>query len=146
MNSVNIYQGTFRECVAISKNIPEFDSPYDLVEYKKRCYGIHLTFIAEIHHKPVGFKVGYDRFQDGSFYSWMGGVLPDFRNQGIANALADHQENWAKENGFNSVNLKTRKKHKAMIQFSLNRGFVITEEIEMKPVEETRVWMEKSLI
>jgi hypothetical protein len=32
-----------------------------------------------------------------------------------------------------------------MIAFSLNRGFTITEEIQMDPDEETRIWMEKLL-
>jgi hypothetical protein len=41
--------------------------------------------------------------------------------------------------------LKTRNKHKAMISFSLDRGFTITETIENKNNLETRIWMEKIL-
>ena len=82
-------------------------------------------------------------FNNGSFYSWMGGVLPDFRQKGVASLLADLQENWAIINEYNSILLKTRKKHKAMISFFLKRGFSITEENRMNPNEETRIWMEK---
>jgi len=32
-----------------------------------------------------------------------------------------------------------------MIAFSLNRGFIITEETQITPDEETRIWMQKSL-
>jgi len=142
---IKVRQGTFRECVALSKRIPEFNPPYKIDEYKKRCNDKYLALNAIIDERQVGFKIGYDRFNDGSFYSWMGGVLPEFRRKGIASSLADFQENWALENGFQSISLKTRKKHKGMIAFSLNRGFIITEEIQMGPDEETRIWMKKEL-
>ena len=129
----------------LSFKIPEFNFPYEIKEYKKRCAGKHLALIAEIDNQPVGFKIGYDRFKNGSFYSWMGGVLPKFRRMGVAYSLANFQEKWAAENGFNSIILKTRKKHDEMIAFSLNRGFIIIEETQITPVEETRIWMEKSL-
>ena len=129
----------------LSFKIPEFNSPFEIKEYKKRCAGKHLALIAEIDNQPVGFKIGYDRFKNGSFYSWMGGVLPKFRRMGVAYSLANFQEKWAAENGFNSIILKTRKKHDEMIAFSLNRGFIIIEETQITPVEETRIWMEKSL-
>ena len=141
--AIKIRIGSFEKCVDLSFKIPEFNSPFKIKEYKKRCAGKHLAFIAEIENQPVGFKVGYDRFNNGSFYSWMGGVLPEFRKKGVASALADFQENWAKRNGYNSIILKTRKKHRAMIAFSLNRGFTITEKIQMDSEEETRIWMEK---
>ena len=142
---IEVRHGTFKECVTLSNQIPEFDNPYYLEEYEKRCGEIHLILITEIKGKPIGFKIGYDRYKEGSFYSWMGGVLPEFRQNGIANALADYQENWAKENGFGSIKLKTRNKHKAMIQFSLKRGFVIQEEIPKTPNEETRILMVKDI-
>ena len=129
----------------LSFKISEFNSPFKIKEYKKRCAGKHLALIAEIDNQPVGFKIGYDRFKNGSFYSWMGGVLPKFRRMGVAYSLANFQEKWAAENGFNSIILKTRKKHDEMIAFSLNRGFIIIEETQITPVEETRIWMEKSL-
>ena len=62
-----------------------------------------------------------------------------------AYSLANSQEKWAAENEFRSISLKTRKKHDEMIAFSLNRGFIITEETQIIPDEETRIWMQKSL-
>ena len=141
--AIKIRIGSLENCVDLSFKIPEFNSPYEIKEYKKRCAGKHLALIAEIDNQPVGFKVGYDRFNNGSFYSWMGGVLPDFRQKGVVSLLADLQENWAIINEYNSILLKTRKKHKAMIPFSLKRGFTITEENRMNLNEETRIWMEK---
>jgi len=142
---IHVREGTFQECVDLSSKIPEFDSPYKIEEYKKRCAGKYLALIAEIDNQSVGFKIGYDRLNDGSFYSWMGGVLPKFRRMGVAYSLANFQEKWAVENGFSSILLKTRQKHDEMIAFSFNRGFIITEETQITPAEETRIWMGKSL-
>jgi len=75
----------------------------------------------------------------------MGGVLPKFRRMGVAYSLANFQEKWATKNEFSSILLKTRQNHDGMIAFSLNRGFIITEETQITPVEETRIWMEKLL-
>ncbi len=142
---IHICEGSFQECVDLSSKIPEFNSPYKIEEYKKRCTGKYLALIAEIDNQSVGFKIGYDRLNDGSFYSWMGGVLPKFRRMGVAYSLANFQEKWAAKNGFSSIVLKTRQKHDGMIAFSLNRGFIITEETQIVLDEGTRIWMEKSL-
>jgi len=142
---IHICERSFQECVYLSSKIPEFNSPYKIEEYKKRCTGKYLALIAEIDNQSVGFKIGYDRLNDGSFYSWMGGVLPKFRRMGVAYSLANFQEKWATNNKFSSILLKTRQKHDGMIAFSLNRGFIITEETQITPAEETRIWMQKSL-
>lgn len=145
MNSIKIKIGRLEDAVDLAHQIPEFDNPYNIDEYKKRLLSDHLVLTAHIENEIVGFKIGYDRFNDGSFYSWMGGVLPENRNQSIAEMLADYQENWAKINGYASIRLKTRKKHEAMLSFSKKRGFVITKEIAKIPKEESRTWMEKQL-
>ena len=145
MNSIKIKIGCLEDAVNLAHQIPEFDNPYNIDEYKKRLLIDHLVLTAHFENEIVGFKIGYDRFNDGSFYSWMGGVLPENRNQSIAEILADYQENWAKINGYASIRLKTRKKHEAMLSFSKKRGFVITKEIAKIPKEESRPWMEKQL-
>jgi len=142
---ITIKENTLEDAVIISKQIAEFDIPYTIDEYQKRLQGNHLILTAYVDDLPEGFKIGYQRNGDGSFYSWMGGVLGKHRNQGIAGELANYQENWAKNNGYTSIRLKTRKKHEAMKAFSLKRGFIITEEIAKIPEEETRIWMEKQL-
>ncbi len=142
---IHIREGAFQEYVDLSSKIPEFNSPYKIEEYKKRCAGKYLVLIAEIDNQSVGFKIGYDRFNNGSFYSWMGGVLPKFRRMGVAYSLANFQEKWATKNKFSSILLKTRQKHDGMIAFSLNRGFIITEETQITPAKETRIWMQKLL-
>ena len=143
---MQIKKGSFEECIKLSKIIPEFDSPYEINEYEKRCCDIHhLALIANINKMPVGFKIGYDRYKDGSFYSWMGGVIPNFRKNGVAHQLANYQESWAIDNSFSSIQMKTRKKHKSMIKFLLKRGFLIKDKIPMENILETRIIMENLL-
>lgn len=143
---IRIREADFETCVELSNQIPEFQNPYAVPEYQKRCNNaVFLSLVAEIDNQPAGFKIGYDRFCDGSFYSWIGGVIPKYRRIGVAEALANHQENWAKQNGFASITLKTRKKHEAMIVFSMNRGFSAFKEEMKTDASETRIWMEKKL-
>lgn len=142
---ITIKTGQLKAAVELSKQLPEFEDPYTIDEYATRLKENSLVLTAYIDDKPVGFKIGYDRFKDGSFYSWMGGILPEFRKQGVADKLADHQEKWARERGYQTIRLKTRKKHKAMLEFSSKREFVITEKIPKIPKAETLIWMEKKL-
>lgn len=116
-----IKTGTIEEVVAISKLIPEFDNPHEASEYIKRLADKkYLILIAYDTDKPVGFKVGYEKYPDGSFYSWMGAVLPAYRRHQVAKKLAEVQETWAKENGYSKIQFKTRNRHTAMLLFALS--------------------------
>jgi ribosomal protein S18 acetylase RimI-like enzyme len=140
-----IHENQLENAIALSIQIPEFERPYEIEEYEKRLKGNHLILTAHGDETTFGFKIGYDRFSDGSFYSWMGGVLPEFRRQGVANTLADYQENWAKEQGYKSIKLKTRNKHESMITFAFERGFDIIDSESNEDIREMRIWLEKHL-
>ncbi len=142
---ITIHENHLEDAVAVSRQIPEFNNPYKMDEYLKRVQRNHLILTARIDGQPIGFKIGYEQNDKGTLYSWMGGVLPEYRKQGIAEMLAAYQENWARENRYTTIRIKTREKHKAMQAFSLKRGFVITEKIAKTPEQESRIWMEKIL-
>ena len=146
MDDFHIHEGNLNDAVMVSTNIPEFDNPYKIPEYSKRLDGTtHQILTAYNDHNPIAFKIGYQKHSDGSFYSWMGGVLPNYRRKGIANELADIQEAWAKKNGYISIKMQTREKHKAMLALAINRGFQITNRIENISSSNTRIWMNKPL-
>ena len=146
MKSFHIHEGKLDDAVMVSANVPEFDDPYEISEYSKRLNSaVHLILTAYDDHNPIAFKIGYHRHSDGSFYSWMGGVLPNYRRKGIANNLADRQETWAKKKGYNSIKLQTRSKHNAMLALAINRGFQITNRIEKTSSSNSRIWMNKPL-
>jgi predicted adenylyl cyclase CyaB len=141
---VSIKEGTIEQSVELSKLIPEFDDPYPKEEYEKHFSKTqYLILIAFYKNKPVGFKAGYEI--DGAFYSWMGGVLPNFRNKHIAKKLAEKQQEWTKQNGFTKIKLKTKNKHKAMLLFALSDGFIITGFEEKENMNESNIILEKEL-
>lgn len=141
---MTIEEGTIDQAIAVSKAIPSFEAPPERAEYEKRLLGVpHLILVAYEAGQAAGFKVGYQR--SGYFYSWMGGVLPHFRRRGIAKALADYQEEWAKQNNYFSITFKTRNQHKAMLLFALKNGFDIIDFEEKESVATNRIWLRKAL-
>jgi GNAT superfamily N-acetyltransferase len=129
---------------SLSASLPEFNDPYSAEAIAERLAGkLHLSLAAYVDGEPAGFKLGYER--DGEFYSWLGGVLPQYRRSGVAKALAEAQEDWAREQGYTCVNFKTRNRHKDMLIFALKNGFQITGYEEREPLEESRIWLQKQL-
>ena len=144
-SDVKIRRGTIEEAVQLSLQIPEFENPAGVATYRNRLEGKdQLILIAEID-QPCGFKVGYDREDDGTFYSWMGGVLPRYRKNGLAQALADEMEVYCRTHGYTHLRMKTRNEHKAMLQFALRNGFYITGFKSYPDPMKSRISLEKEL-
>lgn len=140
----NIKIGTITEAVALVQQIPEFINPRGADEYHKRLTNVrHLILIAYHDDQPIGFKLGYER--EGYFYSWMGGVLPTYRKEGVAQALAEQQENWACQEGFQKVIFKTRNAHVGMLIFALKNGFQIIAVTPKAQLRDYRILLEKQL-
>jgi predicted GNAT superfamily acetyltransferase len=142
-----ISEGSIKDCLEISRQIPEFsDNQYDEAEYNKRLSKAnHLILIAKIDKRAVGFKVGYEKEQDGSFYSWMGGIVPDYRKQKVAQKLAFSQEEWVKNKGYTAITFKTRNYLKPMLIFALKNGFNIIDVIPKDKISNHRIILKKLL-
>ncbi|WP_299713155.1 GNAT family N-acetyltransferase [uncultured Tenacibaculum sp.] len=84
---------------------------------------IVLTYFENL---PVGFKIGY-RYNETTFYSWVGGVLPDFRRKGIAQKLAKKQEELIKEKGYKKLRTKSMNRFKPMLILNIKNGFDIVQ-------------------
>lgn len=84
---------------------------------------IHLL-IASIDNKPVAFKLGYE-LDKWTFYSWLGGVLPEHRSIGIAEELITAQHDWCRGQGYRKVQTKTQNHWKAMLMLNIKMGFEI---------------------
>ena len=143
---IKIREGSIDEVVRISNQIPEFHTVYEKEEYHDRLRNVsHLVLVAYKEEQPVGYKVGYERDDDGSFYSWMGAVLPAFRRLHIAQSLADQQEAWAAQRGYSSIRCKTKNRLKAMQRFALGNGFDIVRLEDRDSIAERIIWMEKDI-
>ncbi len=144
-NEIVIREGSIAEVLSLSLAIPEFGQSYGGELYAERLKGRRfLVLVAVSGGKLVGFKVGY-AVEEAVFYSWMGGVLPAFRRKGVGGMLAHVQEEWAMKSGFSSMRLEIGNRQASMINFGLKRGFLITDLIKNKNVEDYRVVMEKPL-
>lgn len=126
--------------------LPEFDTLKPENYYQETLHHkAHLILTARNGSDLLGCKIGYDKFTDGSFYSWLGGVLPDYRQFGVAKALAQHQEQWAREKGYKSIKFKTQNRHKAMLHFALNNGFGIYNVKPKEQLDQYRIELVKHL-
>lgn len=96
------------------------------LEVRKRAEGQKnlLAYIAYEHQVPIAFKLGYEHSPE-VFYSWLGGVLPDYRGQGIAGELLRLQHQKIKELGYKSVRTYSRNQFKDMMILNLKNGFRI---------------------
>ncbi|MEM7571347.1 MAG: GNAT family N-acetyltransferase [Bacteroidota bacterium] len=136
-----VRQASIQKAVDFSQLI--FDQAPDPTAYRARFAGVpHLILVAENNTSIVGFKVGYER--DGFWYSWLGGVHPDFRRQGIANLLADEQDRWAQAQNYPHVTCKTRNNNSTMQIWALRRGFHLIELQKRDRWEEHRVVLRKT--
>lgn len=144
---IQIVEGTLEEALDVLRHLTEFERLGDNNYYFDKIHDRdHLVLIAKIESEIVGCKVGYDKFNDGSFYSWLGGVIPEYREAGVARKLASTQEEWAKEKGYVSIKFKTLNRHKGMIIFAIKNGF---EMYNIKPkdeLEDYRIQMTKELL
>lgn len=145
--SVTIRTGTIEEVLMIQRQIPELKNGYGTQEYKNRLLGVEsLILIAEVNDVPVGFKIGYDRYLDGEvFYSWMGGVIDAFREQGVAHQLLQKMEVWCKIKGYDRLKFKTQNKHRGMLQFAVRHGFDVVDFESKADPAESRIYFEKKL-
>jgi GNAT superfamily N-acetyltransferase len=72
----------------------------------------------------VAFKAGYAATPT-RYYSWLGGVDPAYRRQGLARRLMDSQHAWARAHGYNGIETGSLVDNAAMLTLNLQFGFRI---------------------
>ncbi len=79
-------------------------------------------WLAEAGGKVIAFKLGYRRGA-ALLYSWLGGVVPEWRGAGVARALMVRQHEHALAGGYRLVETRTRAANNAMMMLNLSCGF-----------------------
>lgn len=83
----------------------------------------------------AGFKLGYRR-GDTLLYSWLGGVHPRLRGQGVASKLMERQHAYAAAAGYRFVETRTRAVNNPMILLNLRHGFHVAGfEVDTRGIE-----------
>lgn len=143
-NNLIIKSGSIEESFQLSKEIPEFATPYPIEEYQKRLQGKHLILIAYMNDLPVGFKIGHE-VTNLSFYSWLGGILPAFRKQKIASELILAQEQWVLANQYKEITIKTRNCFKGMLCLCIKHNYQIIQVESKGNINQNRILLSKQI-
>lgn len=83
-----------------------------------------LVILAYINDELVGFKLGYEKHR-GTFFSWLGAVLPSHRRKGVARALLNHQHQQCVLNGYHEIQTEAQGTNAGMLILNLREGFSI---------------------
>ncbi|WP_342607159.1 GNAT family N-acetyltransferase [Vibrio tritonius] len=122
-----IEQGSIDDILFIDALIPEFDGRNTRERLNERLSGIpHLILLAKIDGQIVGYKVGY-QLSSLEFYSWIGGVIPSHRQQGVASELRRYQEQWARTSGYQFITVKSMNEYPNMLRLLIASGYQITD-------------------
>ena len=144
MISFIIEENKLEDALEVLALIPEFENIPDAASIQARLsQHPHLILSARNDSGPIGFKIGYER--DGKFYSWLGAIAPGYRNNRIATALADKQEEWARNQGYAAIWMKTRNRFPEMLLMAIGRGFCIVGFDPRGEVGQHRIVLEKSI-
>lgn len=112
---------------SVFKNIPEFSNYLSIEDVAARIgKQKYLSLIYLIDERPVAFKLGY-AMNDTDFYSWLGGVEPNYRSQGIAKQLMLKQEAWVKNEGYKTLRVKSMNEFPAMMCMLISSGYQIDD-------------------
>lgn len=136
-------ENTFQKLKDIYTSVFE-DADATFFEHRFKTQTDFLSVLAFTEdNKLIGFKIGY-RYNETIFYSWVGGVLPNYRQQGIARQLAKLQEQWAKQNGYTKIRTKSMNRFKPMLILNLKNGFNIVK-VYTNDKQQTKIVFEKDI-
>ncbi len=123
-----------------------FDDPYSKEKILRESAKKHelIVLICFDGERAVGFKIGYE-LTGRLFYSWLGGVDPAYRGQGIARLLMDHQHQLVSNRGYKMIRTHTQNKFREMLIFNIKYGFDISGVFKTSTDDEQTIILEKEL-
>ena len=131
----------------VHSHIPEFvETKSDKIYFEDRYKGKKKIILCAYQEEiPVGYLIAYDKYEDGSFYCWMAGVIPKYRKNGALTALMEHLFQHAKENGYTKIKIRTRNNRRKMLHFLVKNGFDFTKVERKERRQENRINLEKDV-
>ena len=147
-NDIVVKEVPIDEAVKVNRNVIEFDGKDTKAEDFERRYQDKdkLIIVAYYENVPIGYIIGYDRDNDGSFYCWMAGVDNNYRRLGALTALMNYQMDWAKKKGYNKLKIRTRNNRREMLSFLVKNGFNFVSVENKEDITENRINLEYDLI
>jgi GNAT superfamily N-acetyltransferase len=92
--------------------------------FRRRFLGRYngLRLIAALDERPVGFFLGFE-LKPSVYFSWLFGVLPEFRRKGIASQLMDAVHIWVADHGYNWIRFECQNEHRPMLHLAIAREY-----------------------
>jgi|SRR3989344_1990986 len=100
-----------------------FNEFYPRDKFLKRLTNKKYWIYVAKEDEIVGFKIFYED-GDRQIYDWLDGVSPSYRRKGIASRLMNMGRDFAKNQGYAKIKLKTHEGHPEMISLCKKFGFV----------------------
>ena len=85
-----------------------------------------LGCYAFLHERLIAFKLGFEN-EPHIFESWRGGVIKEFRGQGIATHLMELQHQWCKIKNFRKIVTVINADNIAMMSLNRKHGFKVVQ-------------------
>lgn len=147
-NNIVVKEVPIDEAVKVNRNVIEFDGKDTKAEDFERRYQDKdkLIIVAYYENIPIGYIIGYDRDNDGSFYCWMAGVDNNYRRLGALTSLMNYQMDWAKKKGYNKLKIRTRNNRREMLSFLVKNDFNFVSVENREDITENRINLEHDLI
>ena len=131
--TINLFEAPFSntfiaEFMRVTKIIFRSDADKDWIDslkWRLEQMPDVTIFAIEIDSYIIGFKAGYATAYD-RYYSWLGGIDPNFRKQGMATKLMNQQHEWLYKSRFQLLETHVEQNNKVMVQLNLKSGFAIT--------------------
>jgi GNAT superfamily N-acetyltransferase len=103
-----------------------FRPPRDAAFFDRRFRGRYnpLMLLAELNGRPVAFSTGFE-LKPNVFFSWLTGVLSDFRRQGIARQIHEAEVTWARDRGYQYIRMECHNAHRPILHMAIAMGFNI---------------------
>jgi len=80
-------------------------------------YNLALMF-ATLDERPVGFISGFE-LKPTTYYTWLCGVVPEYRRLGVANQLMEAMESWALEHDYNCLRMECHNRHREVLRMAI---------------------------
>jgi GNAT superfamily N-acetyltransferase len=101
-----------------------FRPTHDAEFFRRRFLGRYnaLLMLASLDERPVGFFLGFE-LKPSVYFSWLFGVLPEFRRVGVATQLMDAMHGWVADHGYAAIRLECQNQHRPMLHMAIEQGY-----------------------
>jgi GNAT superfamily N-acetyltransferase len=94
--------------------------------FRRRFRGRYnvLIMVASLDNREVGFYLGFE-LKPTVFFTWLIGVMPDCRRQGIASQLLEAAEAWAREHEYTSIRMECHNQMRPLLHMGVRHMYDI---------------------